>query len=141
MSDITSGRQGPPLALDFFVNIAYLRADWIPKCRQRAAAHAVGPYIARAVAHIAKFSIVADTWPQTMSEIVVFNSIDTRCYNFLTSSLLPFLFLFCQSTFPISTGGTPLLYLSFPSEQSDTHALLLSSYIAFIYCTASCILA
>src|ERR1700678_3954980 len=42
------------------------------------------------------------------------------CYNFLTSSLLPFLFLFCQSTFPISTGGTPLLYLSFPSEQPDT---------------------
>src|ERR1700678_4452989 len=63
------------------------------------------------------------------------------CYNFLTSSLLPFLFLFCQSTFLISTGGTLLLYLSFPSEQSDTHALLLSSYIAFIYCTASCILA
>jgi hypothetical protein len=64
-----------------------------------------------------------------------------KCYNFLTSSLLSFLFLFCQSTFPISTGRTPLLYLSFPSEQSDTHALFLSSYIAFIYCTASCILA
>src|SRR6202522_830140 len=62
---------------------------------------------------------------------------------FVTISLphpfFSFLFLFCQSTFPISTGGIPFLYLSFPSEESDTHAFLLSSYIAFIYCTATCI--
>ena len=41
------------------------------------------------------------------------------CYNFLILFPFPFSIL-------ISTGGTPILYLSFPSELSDTHISNLS---------------
>src|ERR1700678_2102327 len=68
----------------------------------------------------------------------VFNGVEVKrlCYNFLTSfPFFPFLFLIRRSTFLISTGGIPFLYLSFhqnslihmPSFFHLLHSLMHSS--------------
>src|ERR1700678_1680696 len=63
------------------------------------------------------------------------------CYNFLTS--FPFSFSIPNPPiyFSYLHRWNPFAIFIFSSEQSNTHAFLLSSYIAFIYCTASCSLA
>jgi hypothetical protein len=50
----------------------------------------------------------------------------TRSFQFKKGVMLQFpYFIPFSLSILISTGGTPFLYLSFPSELSDTHAFLL----------------